>query len=45
MLRRIPAARFTSCEEVADAVIYLASNVAAMVTGDCVRVDGGWTVQ
>jgi NAD(P)-dependent dehydrogenase (short-subunit alcohol dehydrogenase family) len=45
MLRRIPAARFASCEEVAGAVIYLASNAAAMVTGDCIRVDGGWTVQ
>jgi NAD(P)-dependent dehydrogenase (short-subunit alcohol dehydrogenase family) len=45
MLRRIPAARFASCEEVSGAVIYLASNAAAMVTGDCLRVDGGWTVQ
>jgi hypothetical protein len=25
---------------VAGAVIYLVSNVAAMVTGDCIRVDG-----
>ena len=45
MLSRIPAARFASCEEVTGAVIYLASNAAAMVTGDCVRVDGGWTAQ
>jgi NAD(P)-dependent dehydrogenase (short-subunit alcohol dehydrogenase family) len=45
MLRRIPAGRFATCEEVTGAVIYLASNAAAMVTGDCLRVDGGWTVQ
>jgi NAD(P)-dependent dehydrogenase (short-subunit alcohol dehydrogenase family) len=45
MLRKIPAARFATCEEVAGAVIYLASNSAAMVTGDCLRVDGGWTAQ
>jgi NAD(P)-dependent dehydrogenase (short-subunit alcohol dehydrogenase family) len=45
MLRRIPVGRFATCEEVTGAVIYLASNAAAMVTGDCLRVDGGWTVQ
>jgi len=45
MLRRIPAARFASCGEVASAVLYLASPAAAMVTGDCIKVDGGWTAQ
>jgi NAD(P)-dependent dehydrogenase (short-subunit alcohol dehydrogenase family) len=45
MLRRIPAARFASCGEVASAVLYLASPATAMVTGDCIKVDGGWTAQ
>jgi short-subunit dehydrogenase len=29
----------------ASAVLYLASPAAAMVTGDCIKVDGGWTAQ
>jgi NAD(P)-dependent dehydrogenase (short-subunit alcohol dehydrogenase family) len=45
MFRRIPAGRFASCEEVAGAVVYLASDAAGMVNGDSIRVDGGWTAQ
>ena len=45
MLQRIPANRFASREEVAGAVVYLASTAAAMVNGDSIRVDGGWTAQ
>jgi NAD(P)-dependent dehydrogenase (short-subunit alcohol dehydrogenase family) len=45
MLQRIPAKRFASCEEVAGAVVYLASAAAGMVNGDSIRVDGGWTAQ
>ena len=44
-LQRIPAKRFASREEVAGAVVYLASTAAAMVNGDSIRVDGGWTAQ
>lgn len=45
MLRRIPVGRFGEVDEVAAAVLFLASPAAAMITGDTIKVDGGWTVQ
>jgi len=30
-------------EEIAAAALYLASDEAAMVTGSCLMVDGGWS--
>ena len=30
-------------EDVASAVVFLASSKAAMITGDSLKVDGGWT--
>ena len=30
-------------EDVANAVLFLASSASAMVTGDSLKVDGGWT--
>ncbi len=45
MLRRIPVGRFGEIEEVAAAVLFLASDAAGMITGDTLKVDGGWTVQ
>lgn len=45
MLRRIPAGRFAEVDEVASAIVYLASEGAAMINGDTLRVDGGWTAQ
>jgi NAD(P)-dependent dehydrogenase (short-subunit alcohol dehydrogenase family) len=44
MLARIPSGRFITPEEVAAAVIYLASSAAASVTGHTLVVDGGITV-
>jgi NAD(P)-dependent dehydrogenase (short-subunit alcohol dehydrogenase family) len=44
MLARIPSGRFITPEEVAAAVIYLASPAAASVTGHTLVVDGGITV-
>jgi NAD(P)-dependent dehydrogenase (short-subunit alcohol dehydrogenase family) len=41
MLERIPTRRFATPEEVAGAVIYLASPAAASVTGHTLLVDGG----
>ncbi len=45
MLRRIPVGRFGEVEEVAAAVLFLASDAAGMITGDTLKLDGGWTVQ
>lgn len=42
---RIPMGRLLRGEEVAAAVLYLASPAAAMVTGTSLKIDGGWTAQ
>jgi NAD(P)-dependent dehydrogenase (short-subunit alcohol dehydrogenase family) len=44
MLARIPTGRFVTAEEVAAAVLYLASPQAASITGQVLVVDGGLTV-
>ena len=43
ILSRIPLGRVGEVEDVAAAVLYLASPAAAMVTGHTLLVDGGWT--
>jgi 2-deoxy-D-gluconate 3-dehydrogenase len=43
MLARIPTGRFATPEEIAAAVVYLASPGAASVTGHTLMVDGGLT--
>ncbi|MFP6556742.1 SDR family NAD(P)-dependent oxidoreductase [Paraburkholderia sp. B3] len=45
MVEKIPLGRLGQIEDVAGAAIYLASPAAAMTTGTCIRVDGGWTAQ
>jgi glycerol dehydrogenase len=45
MKRKIPAGRFGQPEEVAAAVLYLASQAADMVTGANLVIDGGYTIQ
>ncbi|WP_274654836.1 SDR family NAD(P)-dependent oxidoreductase [Paenibacillus humicola] len=45
VLDRIPAAKVAGIEDVAGAVIYLASPAGGMVTGTVLLVDGGWTAQ
>jgi NAD(P)-dependent dehydrogenase (short-subunit alcohol dehydrogenase family) len=42
---RIPAGRVGTIDDVAAAVIYLASPASGMVTGVVLPVDGGWTAQ
>lgn len=42
---RIPLGRIGQPEEVAAAVLYLASPAAALVTGTSLVIDGGWTAQ
>jgi NAD(P)-dependent dehydrogenase (short-subunit alcohol dehydrogenase family) len=41
----IPMGKTGQPQDVADAVLYLASSAAAMVTGTSLLVDGGWTAQ
>jgi len=43
LLRRIPLGRVGQPEDVAGAVVFLASPAAALVTGHTLLVDGGWT--
>jgi NAD(P)-dependent dehydrogenase (short-subunit alcohol dehydrogenase family) len=45
MLARIPTGRFATEDEIAAAVIYLASPAAASITGHTLPVDGGLTAQ
>jgi meso-butanediol dehydrogenase/(S,S)-butanediol dehydrogenase/diacetyl reductase len=43
MLRKHPLGRFGRPEEVAAAILYLASDEAAFVTGVALPIDGGYT--
>jgi NAD(P)-dependent dehydrogenase (short-subunit alcohol dehydrogenase family) len=43
--RRIPLGRLGRVEDVTGAVVYLASDASALVTGTSLLVDGGWTAQ
>lgn len=45
VLANIPRGRVATIEDVASAVLYLASDAADMVTGTLLLVDGGWTAQ
>ncbi len=44
-LERVPMKRLAEPSEIADAVLYLASDRASYITGQTLVVDGGWTVQ
>jgi NAD(P)-dependent dehydrogenase (short-subunit alcohol dehydrogenase family) len=44
MLARIPLGRFGVPSDVADAVVWLASDASAMVNGAVLPLDGGFTV-
>ena len=42
MLERTPMGRFGTSEEVANAVVFLASDGASYITGETMNVNGGW---
>jgi NAD(P)-dependent dehydrogenase (short-subunit alcohol dehydrogenase family) len=45
VLGKIPLGQFALTDDVAGAIIYLASDAGRMVTGTVLVVDGGWTSQ
>ncbi len=45
VLDRIPLGRIGKVEDIAEAVLFLASSSSSMITGDSLKVDGGWTAQ
>ena len=45
MLAKIPLGRFGRPVEVASVVAFLASDLAAMINGETVLIDGGYTAQ
>ena len=45
VMDRIPLNRLASIDDIVEAVLYLASPKAQMITGHSLLVDGGWTAQ
>ena len=45
MIERVPMRRLATPAEIAAAVQFLTSEKASFITGQCLVVDGGWTIQ
>jgi 3-hydroxybutyrate dehydrogenase len=45
MLKPMPKTRFISVEEVTATIEFLSAETARNITGQCIVIDGGWTIQ
>lgn len=45
IIARTPAGRWGKTEEIAGTAIYLASRASQFVTGETIRVDGGYAIR
>ena len=45
MIKTIPAGRPATVNEIASAVLYLSSDEAEIITGEVLRVDGGYSIK
>jgi NAD(P)-dependent dehydrogenase (short-subunit alcohol dehydrogenase family) len=45
LLASVPMGRFAEVDEIASAVVFLASGQSSYITGQTICVDGGWTAQ
>jgi NAD(P)-dependent dehydrogenase (short-subunit alcohol dehydrogenase family) len=45
VVKNIPLGRIGELKDVSGAVVFLASDAAALITGSSLKVDGGWTAQ
>ncbi|KAA0969564.1 SDR family oxidoreductase [Aureimonas fodinaquatilis] len=45
VLDRIPMGKLATAQDVAAAVVFLASRQAGLITGESLAIDGGWTAQ
>jgi NAD(P)-dependent dehydrogenase (short-subunit alcohol dehydrogenase family) len=45
IMSRTPAGRWGKTEEIAGTAIYLASRASQFVTGETIRVDGGYAIR
>jgi NAD(P)-dependent dehydrogenase (short-subunit alcohol dehydrogenase family) len=43
VLKKIPLGRLGEAQDLMGAIVYLASDASALVTGTSLVVDGGWT--
>ena len=43
LINRTPSGRLGKCEEIADAVVFLASEESKYIVGQTIAVDGGWS--